>query len=127
MITRRLMACSVATMGCAGIRGFTCITALSGLLLLPLVGGQQETPSIEQLALEVKNIRAELTQVRLELETGRAARLENDQAAAAKTRQRLQTYERSTYEEVASVDRPRSAPSWSSRAKTWLKRRETDE
>jgi len=83
------------------------------LLALPAEAQQTDamvgTLSIEQFAVELRELRAELTQVRLDLENARSARLKNEHAAAAKSKQRLEARERSSYEAIASLDRQLSS------------------
>jgi hypothetical protein len=85
------------------IRLCTNVMALSWVLA-PAAKGEQQ-PSIEQIAAELKKVQAELLMVRIELDSARVGRLQNDHAAATKIRQRLEARERSSYDEVAKFDR----------------------
>jgi hypothetical protein len=80
-----------------------------GLLVASLARAAQETPSIEQLAQDLRNVQAELLDVRIELQSSRVGRLENDYAAAMKIRERLVARERSAADEVVSIERQLSS------------------
>jgi hypothetical protein len=61
----------------------TTLVTLSFLLASP-ARGEDQTPTVGQLAAELRTVQAELLAVRLELETGRVARLESEHTMAVK-------------------------------------------
>jgi hypothetical protein len=91
-----------------------------GLLLAPAGRGEQQALSIGQLAAELKAVKAELLAVRLELETGRVARLELEHTTAAANYRRLERRERTADGAVAHIDRQLNSPDVDAEQRTEL-------
>src|SRR5688572_27432368 len=82
--------------------GTMAVVALCGLWVS--FAGTGPAPSLEQLAVELSAVKAELLEVRLELETSRTARLQTELESAVKNRQRFETRERTATQELVNFD-----------------------
>lgn len=89
------------------VRCTTAVLALSSFLLLP-AEAQQQT-SVEQLAVAIRALQAELLGVRLEFQANKVARIQAELEAAADNRKRLEKRERTVHQEVTTVERQLSA------------------